>query len=121
VKERMNEEVLEEKWHCAEYIDDDGVYQKVKWRTVERIGFYIRPLQLWFYPCRKCQAEIKKEFFESTWIFGNKDYEPMIEMNRDFDEIDDDSWITIESHPATKEEQKRFKDGKWHDLPLTCQ
>ena len=107
--------VLKETWHVADYIDEDGKYRKVKWRTVERIGFYIRPFQTWFYPCKEDQEKLKQIVMQSPWIFGNKDYEPQIELNRDFNEIDDDSWITTEERQPTKEEKERLKDGKWDE------
>lgn len=110
--------VLREKWNHAEYIDDEDTYHRVKWRTVERIGFYIRPFQNWFFPCRHCQETLKEIVLNSPWIFGNKQYEPLIEMNRDFKEIDDDSWVTFEEHKATKAEQERLPDMKWNNLPL---
>ena len=110
--------VLKEKWNHAEYIGDEDIYHRVKWRTVERIGFYIRPFQRWFFPCRKCQEELKNIVLNGTWIFGNKQYEPLIELNRDFKEIDDDSWVTLETHKATKAELKRLPDNEWNDLPL---
>lgn len=110
--------VLKEQWHHAEYIDDEGNYKRVKWRTVERLGFYIRPFQSWFFPCTECQANLKELALDSNWILGNKTYEPLVELNRDFKEIDDDSWVTFETHKATKAEEKRLPDNKWRDLPL---
>ena len=120
VNERMKESpentpVLKEAWHIADYIDEDGKYKKMKWRTVERIGFYIRPFQTWFWPCKEDQEKLKQLAMNSAWIFGNKDYEPQIELNRDFKEIDDDSWVTLEEREPTKEEKERLKDGKWDE------
>lgn len=114
----MKEEspVLRENWHEAEYIDEKGNYVKAKWRTIERIGFYIRPIQKWFFPCRDDQLEIKKLFLDSAWILGNKDYEPQIEMQRALKEIDDDSWQILEKRKPTDDEKKRMKEGKWYDL-----
>jgi len=115
----MSEEispVLREEWHIAEYIDEEGKYNKTKWRTVERIGFYIGPIGEWFFPCKEDQEKIKKMVLESRWIFGNKDYEPQIELQRDFKETDDDSFQTLEKREPTIEESKRLDDRKWHDI-----
>ena len=114
----MNEETtvaLGEQWYVAEYVDEEGKYQKVKWRTIEVFKFYVRPFNANFVPCKKCQQELKNLVLSSPWIFGNKDYEPQVELNRRFNEIDDDSWITLEEHKATPEEKKRLGTG-WNYL-----
>ncbi len=112
----MKETVLRETWYMGETIDNDGTYRKVKYRKIERLGFYIRAIREWYYPCEECQQELKKLLAEGKWILGNKDYEPAIELNTTEDEIDDDSWKDIEKHMATKEEIKRIGIGEWRDI-----
>jgi len=114
----MNENtpVLREKWYVGESIDDKGNYKKLRYRKVEQIGFYIRPLREWYFPCQKCQEQLKKMMAEGAWTLGNKDYEPMIELNNTKDEIDDNSWITLEERKATPEELKRIGLEGWEDI-----
>ena len=114
----MKEEkpLLREKWHISESIDEKGIYQKLKYRTVEYIGFYIRPLREWFFPCRQCQQKLKKMMANGTWILGNKDYEPMIELNNTKDDIDEDSWETLEERKATEEELERIGLEGWNTI-----
>ena len=100
--------VLREVWHTAESIDDKGNYSKIKYRKVERIGFWIRPLRERFYPCEHCQRALKKQMAEGHWILGNKDYEPAIELNSAEFDIDDDSFVTLEERKATDEELERI-------------
>jgi len=112
---KENSSVLRESWHIGESIDDKGNYKKMKYRKIEQIGFYIRPLRDWFFPCKHCQEELKKMMVTGTWILGNKGYEPMIELNSTKDEIDDTSWITLEARKATKEEIERIGYDGWED------
>jgi len=113
---KENSPVLREKWKIAETIDDKGNYKKLKYRTVEQIGFYIRPLRQWFFPCKECQERLKKMMATGTWILGNKEYEPDIELNNTKDEIDDDSWITLEERKATPAEIKRIGLEGWENI-----
>lgn len=110
-----NEPVLREEWFVGESISE-GTYKKLKYRTIEQIGFYIRPAQEWFYPCPDCQKRLRKILGEARWILGNKSYEPPIELNNVKDEIDDSSWITLEEHEATPEEIKRIGNDGWEDI-----
>ena len=114
----MNENtpVLRESWHVTESIDENGVYKKLKYREIEQIGFYIRPLREWFFPCPKCQEELKKMMANGAWILGNKEYEPMIELNNTKDAIDDNSWITLEERKATPAEIKRIGLEGWEEV-----
>jgi len=114
----MNEKepVLKETWHVAETIDENGIYKKLRFREVEQIGFYIRPLREWFFPCPACQQELKWLMKEGTWILGNKEYEPMIELNNTKDEVDDESWETLEEHKATEEELERIGKEGWEEI-----
>jgi hypothetical protein len=107
--------VLRETWYIAETITDKGIYQKLKYRKVERIGFYIRPLREWFWPSAEDQKRLKKLLAEGSWILGNKDYAPAIELNSTKDEIDDESWITLEEHKATPEELERIGKNGWQE------
>lgn len=116
MKERMSKNVLRETWHIAEEINDEGIYKKHKYRIVEQIGFYIRPLREWFIPCMECQKNLKKQMAEGNWILGNKDYEPDIELNNTEYEIDDGSWVTLEERKATKEEIERIGLGGWEEI-----
>ncbi len=106
----MNEQtpVLRETWFTAETIDKDGNYEKLKARKVEQLSFFIRPLGEWFIPCRDCQVKLKKMMQEGKWILGNKSYEPLVELNNQRDELDEDSWQTLEKRKATKEELERI-------------
>lgn len=119
VNERMNEKepVLRETIHYAEEINDEGIYRKLKYRKIEQIGFYIRPARVWFFPCVEDQKKLRKLLAEAHWILGNKDYEPQIELNNTHDEIDDNSWETLEEHNATKEEIDRIGIGGWEKIP----
>lgn len=107
---------LREEWHIAETIDDDGIYKKLKYRTVEQIGFWIRPAKKWCFPCPECQKKLKELLANAKWTLGNKDYEPAIELNNTTDEVDEDSWFTLEEHEATNEERKRIKIGGWEEI-----
>jgi hypothetical protein len=100
--------ILSERWHLAEEIDNKGIYKKIKYRQVQRIGFYIRPLREWFYPCEHCQRELKKQMAEGNWILGNKDYYPEVELNTTNMDIDEDSFVTLEERKATLVELKRI-------------
>lgn len=108
--------VLKESWYLAEGIDEKGIYSKNQYRKVEQISFFIRPLREWFFPCEECQRKLKGQLQNGTWILGNKDYEPMIELNTTKNEIDDDSWFVVETHKATAEELKRLGLEGWKDL-----
>lgn len=110
VLEDLGEDIhaLKEKWHIGEEIDDKGIYKKIKFRKVERIGFYIRPLREWFFPCEHCQVALKKQMAEGNWILGNREYYPDIELNNSTMEIDEDSFVTLEERKATQEELKRI-------------
>jgi len=108
--------VLRERWHIAESIDQHGNYEKLKYRKVEQISFFIRPLGEWFIPCSDCQKKLKKMMAEGRWILGNKDYEPMIELNNKRNEIDDDSWQKLEKRKATKEEIERIGLEGWEEV-----
>jgi hypothetical protein len=114
--ERMNEQFLKEEWHFGEEIDSKGIYKKVKYRKVERIGFYIRPLREWFFPCKQCQEKLKKQMAEGNWVLGNKEYEPDIELNNTKMEIDEDSFVTLEERKATNEEIERIGLDGYEDL-----
>ncbi len=107
---------LEETWHLAEEITSEGIYRKLKYREVEQISFYIRPAREWFIPCKECQQRLKKQLAEARWILGNDDYKPAIELNSIKDEIDDDSWLTIDEHKATQEEIKRIGIDGWERI-----
>lgn len=110
-------QVLRETWHSAEEVTEKGIYRKLKFRKVERIGFYIRPLREWWFPCPKCQQDLKKMLANGNWILGNKEYEPAIELNSSTeDEIDEASWQTLEEHKATPEEVKRIGIGGWENI-----
>jgi len=113
---KANTPCLREEWHIAESIDDKGIYKKLKYRKVEQIGFYIRPLREWFFPCSECQKELKGMMSFGFWILGNKGYEPAIELNNTKDEIDDDSWQTLDERKATPEELKRIGLNGWEEL-----
>jgi len=108
--------VLRETWHTAETVTEKGVYRKLKYRTVERIGFYIRPLREWFWPSEDDQKRLKKLLAEGSWILGNDDYKPAIELNSTQDEIDDDSYKTLEEHKATPEEITRIGLNGWENI-----
>jgi len=115
--ERMKESpVLRETWHTAESIDSKGNYEKLKYRKIEQISFYIRPLSNHFIPCPTCQKKLKKMMAEGRWILGNKSYEPAIELNNQRDEIDDDSWQTLEKRKATQEEIERIGLDGWEEI-----
>jgi hypothetical protein len=120
VNERMKEPekspVLEETWHLAETIDEKGTYQKLKYREIEQISFYVRPAREWFIPCPECQKKLKKLLAEARWILGNKNYEPPVELNSVKDEIDDDSWTTLEEHKATPVELERIGKEGWERI-----
>jgi len=111
-----NSPALRETWKMAETIDDKGIYKKMKFREIEQIGFYIRPMREWFFPCPDCQKRLKEQFAEARWILGNNEYKPDIELNNVKDELDDSSWVTLEEHKATPEEIKRIGKDGWEDL-----
>jgi hypothetical protein len=113
---KENEPVLREEWHIAESIDGKGIYKKLKYRMIEQIGFYIRPAREWFFPCPECQKKLRKILAEARWILGNKEYKPDIELNNVKDELDDESWITLEEHKATLEEIKRIGKEGWEEI-----
>jgi len=100
--------VLNERWKLAESIDAKGMYQKLKYREINKISFYIRPLREHFAPCQACQQRLKEIMSNGTWILGNKSYEPLIELNSTRWEIDDNSWQVLDEHKATKEELERI-------------
>jgi hypothetical protein len=112
---KENEPVLKEKWHTAETIRDDGTYEKLKWRSVQQLSFYIRPAKEWFVPCHDCQNKLRTLLADAEWILGNKNYEPAIEMNSVKDELDESSWETLEKHKATPEELKRIGKDGWEE------
>jgi hypothetical protein len=121
MNERMNEQtkntpVLKETWHTAETITSEGIYQKLKFREVEQITFYLRPAREWFIPCPTCQKRLKITLAQARWILGNKEYDPPIELNSVKDELDDDSWVTLDEHKATPEEIKRIGIDGWEKL-----
>lgn len=115
-KEIKNTPVLRETWHTAETITSEGIYQKLKFREVEQITFYLRPAREWFIPCPHCQQKLKKTLADARWILGNHDYDPPIELNSVKDEVDDESWTTIEEHKATPEEIERVGIDGWERL-----
>jgi hypothetical protein len=113
---KENSPALREEWVLGEDIDDKGIYKKLKYRKVEQIGFYIRPLRDWFFPCPDCQKRLKQQMATGAWILGNQEYKPDIELNNTKDEIDDNSWITLEEHKATPAEIKRIGKDGWRDI-----
>jgi len=110
LNERVKENILSEKWFIWEYINDEGNYVKCKYRKVEAFHFYLRFLQEHFNPCPECQKKLMEIKNKSRMILGNKTYEPPVEFTYQY-EIDDNSWTTLEEHPASDEEKKQFKDG----------
>lgn len=111
------EAVLNQNIHFAEEVTDKQKYRKLRYRTIEQIGFYIRPARVWFFPCKQDQQKLKRILANATWILGNKEYEPPIELNNTKDEINDSSWETVEERKATKEEMDRIGIGGWHNIP----
>jgi hypothetical protein len=108
--------VLSERFFLAESITSESIYEKIEYREVEQIGFYIRPAREWFYPCPTCQKRLKQTLAQARWIFGNHDYEPAIEMSNVKNELDEDYTRTIEKHPATKNELERIGVDGWEKL-----
>lgn len=102
--------------HFAEEITQNGEYHRLRYREIEQISFYIRPLGETFVPCSDCQKKLKKIMAEGKWILGNNQYEPAIELNNKRDEIDDNSWETIEKRKATPEEIKRIGLEGWENI-----
>ena len=115
-EQTKNTPVLKETWHTAETITSEGIYQKLKFREVEQITFYLRPAREWFIPCPTCQKRLKITLAQARWILGNKEYDPPIELNSVKDELDDDSWVTLDEHKATPEEIKRIGIDGWKKL-----
>lgn len=108
--------VLKEEIHIAETIDEDRVYTKYKYRIIQRIGFYIRPLRVWYFPCKTCQEKLKTMMANGVWILGNDSYKPDIELNTTTDEVDEDYEETIEERKATPEEIERIGLGGWEEV-----
>jgi len=113
---KENEPALRVHVFYAEEVTEEGIYKKHKALKVEQIGFYIRPARVWFYPCVEDQKKLKKLLAEATWILGNRQYEPDIELNNTNMEIDDASWEVVDEHKATKEEIDRIGLGGWDTL-----
>lgn len=116
MNERKQTPVLEEEWRVAETIDSKGNYQKLRYRMIEQIAFYIRPMQEWFIPCAECQKKLKEQMAKARWILGNKTYEPAIELNNTKNEYDEDSVETIEERKATPAEIKRIGLDGWEEI-----
>ena len=101
-------DIIQEKEFITEYIDDEGNYLKVKGREIEQIGFFLRFIHEHFIPCKECQKKLLHMVHNAkTWTLGNKDYEPLVELWKEF-EIDDKAFIELEKHKATKEELEKY-------------
>jgi len=90
----------------ADYISDTEPPEYVKSRATSQIlySFFIRFAHANFKPCPECQDKIHRIIEEADDLyFGNKSYEPAIEIHR-FWEIKEDTWADIERHPATKKD-----------------
>jgi len=114
--EKQPTPALNEKFFLAESIDEKGIYEKLEYREVEQISFYIRPAREWFFPCPDCQKKLKQTMANARWIFGNKDYEPAIELNNVKDELDEDYTHAIIHRKATKEELDRIGLEGWEKI-----
>ncbi len=107
---------LSEKYFEAESIDSNGFYEKLLYREIEQLSFYIRPAREWFIPCPTCQQKLKRQMANARWIFGNKDYEPAIELNNVKDELDEDYTHAILHRKATQAEIDRIGIDGWKKL-----
>ena len=97
-----------------EYIEDDtGDYVKSTCRQDGRFRFYLRAFKTWFYPCGECQKELYENTIGSDNLYlGNKDYDPPIELSRDW-VIDDESWVELERRQATLKDYKHVYGYSW--------
>jgi len=88
---------------------ENGIWRfKLFFAENYRVNVGYEPIN--FVPCIACQKILTKLIEDAEQlIFGNKEYEPQLELNRKF-EIDDDSWKTVEKRPSTEEERKRLKN-----------
>jgi len=71
---------------------------------------------VWLYtwkPCKDCQNNLRKLMqTASSLIIGNDKYEHPVEFNmKNATSSDDDSYVTLDEHPATEEEKKRIGDN----------
>ena len=103
-------------YHTAETIDEKGQYTKYKYRKINRLSFYIRPLREWFIPCVSCQQKLKTMLATGSWILGNKQYLPAIELNTTTNDFDEEYEENIETRKATEEEIKRIGFDGWEEI-----
>lgn len=99
----------------AEYIDDDIPFEYLKYRFIDHIKykFYLRFIKKHFTPCDECQTKLHTLITESDdLILGNKDYDPLIELNRTWKIIKE---TEIERRKATKEDYKRIYGYRWEN------
>jgi len=113
MKEVIHMDNIRKREFIFEYIDDHGNYVKCKGIETERMGFYLRFIHEHFIPCKQCQKKLLNMINNAkTMTLGNKDYDPLIELWKKFDEIDDKQWQQLEKRKATKEEISEFEEGE---------
>ena len=97
-----------------EYIDEEtGDYVKATCNEDGRFRFYLRAFKTWFYPCGECQKDLYEKTMGSDQLYiGNKDYDPPVELSRDW-VIDDDSWVELDRHKATLKDYKQIYGYNW--------
>jgi hypothetical protein len=100
------------------FIDEDtGEYVNSSYIKDGRYLFYLRFIKEHYCPCESCQEKLHELITKSSkLILGNKDYDPPVELSRDWD-IDDNSWKELERRKPTLEEFKKLQNysDKWKD------
>ena len=95
--------------YTDEYIDDEtDEYVKSTAFAHPRFRFYLRAFKAWFYPCEECQKKLHDiiQIGDSLYL-GNKEYEPAIELSRDW-VTDEETTIELERRLPTKEDFGRI-------------
>jgi hypothetical protein len=89
-------------------------YEKSKSEYLTYLTFYLRFCSKHWKPCPECQANLMKTIQEAdTWIFGNEKTDPMVELSKHTDEINDDAWESVEKREITEQEaEKMHKEQK---------
>src|SRR4030042_512568 len=112
----MNEEnYLKRKPFEFERVEEkDGklFYTKSKSEYLTYLGFWLRFCSRHWRPCQECQKELMKTIADAdSWVFGNKDSEPQIELYKHTNEINDNAWEEVERREISEAEAKRLHQG----------
>lgn len=98
----------------TEWINEEtGKYERNRCKEDSRYKFYLRFVQEHFTPCLECQKALHDLIYNADKLYlGNKSYEPAIELSRQW-EIDDHSWVELETREPTKADFKLIYGMNW--------